>query len=206
MRECKKDVGPEIALKILEGVRDLLALKIELPELENPEEQDLLTEATSTPPAQLYLFETVGTLVSFFAKAPEQQTALLRSVVQPLLDTLQAALQTPVAGAQDVVPILTAHRAIMALGSIAKGFPDYPSPATEGYLPPAVEVFQQMANAILVSLDAMNVYKVVREAVCPARPFSFEQSRCNSAHFRHEPPSPGSWKLWAPAQQILSRH
>jgi exportin-T len=169
IRECRNDVGLDISMTILEGVRDLLVLNLELPELENPEEQDMLTEATNQPQAQLYLFETIGTLISLFSKAPEQQAALLLSVVQPLLDNLQTALQTPITGPQDVLPILTAYRAIMAMGSIAKGFPDYPTTVPQGYIPPPVNVFQQMANAILVSLDAMTTYKVVREAVRPVR-------------------------------------
>jgi exportin-T len=168
IKEVRYDIGPDLALTILEGIRDLLVPKVEIPELEDPEEKDLLTEAVEQQggyQAQLYLLETAGVLVSMFFKDPDQSARLLLSVVKPLLDQLEAALQTPINGPQDVLPILTTHHIIMALGNIAKGFPDYPSPVPDGYILPPLEVFQQMAQAILVSLNVMNIHKVVRDAV-----------------------------------------
>lgn len=115
--------------------------------------------------SQLYLFETAGTLVSIFYKTPERASALLLSVVKPLLDQLSASLQA-VKGPEDVLQILTVHHDIMALGNVAKGYPDYPAqPIAESYIPPPLDVFSQVAQAILVSLEAMNVFRVVRDAV-----------------------------------------
>ena len=72
--------------------------------------------------------------------------------------------------AQDVLPILRVHHLIRALGNISKGFPDAPVPTPPDYKVPAwVPVFQQVAEAILVSLSAMNQYHVVREAVSVCR-------------------------------------
>lgn len=149
-------------------MRDLLSIQVELPELENPETQDMLIEAINNPgifDSQLYLFETAGTLVSLLYKTPNQAATLLLSIVRPLLDELSASLQA-VKGVEDVVPILKVHHIIMALGNVAKGFPDYPSPVPEGYILPPLHVFSEVAQAILVSLEAMNVFKVVRDAVC----------------------------------------
>ena len=53
----------------------------------------------------------------------------------------------------------------MALGNIDKGFPDFPRPLPEGYIPPPLGVFSQAAEAILVCLEAMNIFRVVRDAV-----------------------------------------
>ena len=129
-----------------------------------------LTEAVNTGSlfdSQLYLFETAGTLVSLFYKTPERASALLLSVVKPLLDQLSANLQA-VKGPEDILPILTIHHDIMALGSVAKGYPDYPSrPVHESFIPPPLDVFSQVAQAILLSLEAMNVFRVVRDAVRP---------------------------------------
>jgi exportin-T len=148
-------------------VRDLLEPKVEIPEPEAGEEsQDLLAEALATQgffDAQLYLFETVGLLISLFHREPVQQSALLLSVAEPLLDRLQSALGA-VKSAQDVLPILTVHHVMMALGNVAKGFPEYPSPIPEGHAPPPAE-FQRVASAILVSLEAMNGFRAVRDAV-----------------------------------------
>ncbi|KAL6302369.1 ARM repeat-containing protein [Sparassis latifolia] len=166
IKDDRNDISPELALSLLEGMRDLLVIIVELPELEDPQQQDLLTEAVKNPgifDAQLYLFETAGTLVSLLYKTPDQATALLLTIVKPLLEDLSTNLQA-IKGANDVLPILKVHHIIMALGNIAKGFPDYPSPVPEGYVSPPLGVFTEVAQAILVSLEAMNTFKVVRDA------------------------------------------
>jgi len=150
----------------VEGIRDLLIIQVDIPTLDNPDD-DLLEEAIKNPglfDSQLYLFETVGTLISLVSKSPEQQANMLLSVVTPLLDELSSNL--PAAqGGEDAMPILRIHHSIMALGNVAKGFPDYPSPVPEGYTLPSLDVFRQVARAILVCLEAMNVFKDVRNAV-----------------------------------------
>ncbi|KZT72996.1 ARM repeat-containing protein [Daedalea quercina L-15889] len=164
IREDRNEISPELAVSLIEGMRDLLTIQVELPEIE--EGQDLLSEAIASSSmfdAQLYIFETAGILVSLLYKTPDQAAALLLSIVKPLLDDLSANLQA-VEGAGDVVPILKVHHIIMALGNIAKGFPDYPSPVPEGYILPPLEVFTESAQAILVCLEAMNVFKVIRDA------------------------------------------
>ncbi|KAF9818874.1 hypothetical protein IEO21_02530 [Rhodonia placenta] len=166
IKEDRNEIPPDLAVSLFEGMRDLLSIQVELPELENPETQDMLIEAINNPgifDSQLYLFETAGTLVSLLYKTPNQAATLLLSIVRPLLDELSASLQA-VKGVEDVVPILKVHHIIMALGNVAKGFPDYPSPVPEGYILPPLHVFSEVAQAILVSLEAMNVFKVVRDA------------------------------------------
>ncbi|KAI0049750.1 KapM protein [Auriscalpium vulgare] len=164
IKENRNEISQELAGTLLEGIRDTLVIQVELPEVDPTEpQQDLLAEATSGADPQLYLFETVGTLISLFWKSPEQSTALLLSVVRPLLDELSVNLQAA-EGAQDVLPIVKIHHVIMALGNIAKGFPDYPSPVPQNYTFPPLEVFQNVAQAILLSLDAMKLFKAVRDA------------------------------------------
>ena len=69
-------------------------------------------------------------------------------------------------GPQDVLPVLKVHHFIRALGNIAKGFPDAPVPTPPNYTPPEwVGVFDQVADAVLVSLGAMAGWKIIREAV-----------------------------------------
>lgn len=167
IKDGRNDIPPDLSVNLLGGIRDLLAIQIELPELDDPE-QDLLTEAINNPgmfDSQLYLFETAGILVNVLFRSKEQQTALLLSVVKPLLDDLSVNLQTSTKGTQDVVPIIKVHHIIMALGNIAKGFPDWPTPVPEGWIGPPLDVFGRVGQAILVCLEAMNVFKVVRDAV-----------------------------------------
>ncbi|OBZ72293.1 Exportin-T [Grifola frondosa] len=166
IKEDRNEIPPELAVSLLEGMRDLLVVQVELPELDGVEQQDILTEAVNNPgifDSQLYLFETAGTLVSLLYRLPDQAAALLLSVVKPLLDELSVSLLA-VKSPDDVLPILKVHHIIMALGNVAKGFPDYPSPVPEGYVSPPLDVFREVAQAILVCLEAMNIFKVVRDA------------------------------------------
>ncbi|KAH7913226.1 armadillo-type protein [Hygrophoropsis aurantiaca] len=165
IKEGRNDISQELSVNLIEGIRDLLVIQVELPTLESPED-DILTEAIKNPglfDSQLYLFETVGILISILSKSPEQQTSMLLSIVNPLLDNLSANLALA-KGESEVLPILKIHHTIMAFGNIAKGFPDFPSPAPEGYDAPPLDAFRQVAQAILSSLEAMNVYKAVRDA------------------------------------------
>ena len=116
--------------------------------------------------SQLYLFETVGVLTSVISRDPDQQGAVLLSLVKPLMQELSANLQLFTSGTPDLVPVVKVHHIIMALGNISKGFPDYPSSAPENYMVPAVKVFSEVAQAILVCLEAMNILKPIRDAVC----------------------------------------
>lgn len=181
IKEDRNEIPVDLSGTIIESIRDLLVVQVEVPELEEGD-QDILTEAVNSPSvfdAQLYLFETVGALVSIFYKTPDQASALLSSVVKPLLEDLSVNLQA-VKGPEDVLHILQVHHAIMALGNVAKGFPDYPSPLPEGYIGPPLEVFSQVAQAILVSLEAMNRFRVVRDAVGA---FSFHSHGLDSKYY-----------------------
>lgn len=166
IREGRNDISPELAISLLENIRDLLVIQVDVPKVENPED-DPLTEAIKNPgifDSQLYIFETLGILLSLLSKTPEQQTSLLLSIVNPLLEDLSASISVA-KGDKDVIPVLRIHHTIMALGNIAKGFPDYPSPVPEGYTFAPLEVFQQVAQGILLSLEAMNTVQCVRDAV-----------------------------------------
>jgi len=143
-------------------------VQADLPEPESPD-QDILFEAVNDPSvfdSQLYLFEAAGTLVSLTFSMPDQQAVLLQSLTKPLMDGMERAIHTPMNnGQQDVLPVLQVHHYIMALGGISKGFVDFPNPVPEDWILPPLAVFEQAAQAIIVTLDAMNRYKVVREAV-----------------------------------------
>lgn len=166
IKDNQREISLELAGTVLEGIRDILTILVELPEVDPNEPNDPLTEATSTPDPQLYLFETVGTLVHLFFRTPEQSSVLLLSVVTPLLEELSANLRA-FEEKQDVLPIVKIHHVVMALGNIAKGFPEYPTPVPNDFILPPLHVFRNIAQAILMSLGAMKEFKVVRDAVCP---------------------------------------
>jgi exportin-T len=166
IKEGRDDIPTDICAGIIASVQDLLQIEVEIPKLDDSE-ADLLAEVarSSAFDSQLYLYETAGILCSLLFKSPEEQASLLLSLVKPLMDELSVNLQAATEGSQEIVPVVKVHHIIMALGNIAKGFPDYPQPLPQGYILPPLNVFTQVAQAILVCLEAMNVVKIVRDAV-----------------------------------------
>jgi len=177
IKENRAELSPDLSPTIIDIIRDLLPVAIEMPELEEGE-PDVLGEFVrgTNFDSQLYLFETAGILTSLTSKTPDRQTGLLLSLVKPLLDDLSTNLQLfrekglNMEDWNSLVPVVKVHHIIMALGDIAKGFPDHPSVTPESSRMPSLEVFSEIARVILVCLEAMNVFKVVRDAVCVLDP------------------------------------
>jgi exportin-T len=187
IKESRNEISPDLAASLLDSMGDLLAIQVDLPELDSPETQDLLTEAINSPgifDSQIYLFETAGILNSLFFKDPTQSETLLRSIVKPLMGELPGHLQAAKVS-NDVTAILKIHHTIMALGNVAKGFPDLPSPLPEGYILPPLEVFREIGQAILVCLEQLNVVKGVRDAVRLVGSWSLVRTLTDSADDRH---------------------
>lgn len=163
-KETKNDIPADICTKVIDRIRNLLPISVELPHMDESSE-DLLTETVKSSffDSQLYLYEAVGVLCSGLRGSPDFQADLLLSLVKPLMQDLSASLEAST-NTQDVISIARVHHIIMALGNISKGFPEYPSSPPEGYTPPPIEVLAEVTQAILVCLEAMNVFKPVRDA------------------------------------------
>ena len=166
IKEVRNDIPVHLGAGIIDSIRGLLPIVAEMPQMDESSE-DLLSEAvkSSSFDSQLYLYETAGILCSLLQKSPEEQATLLLSLVKPLLEELSVYLQASTK-TREIVAIVKVHHIIMALGNISKGFPEYPTSPPEGYVPPPLEVLGRVAQAILVCLEAMNVFKPVRDAVC----------------------------------------
>lgn len=173
IKENRQEIPIDLSSKIIDTMRDLLPVEAEIPSDLEDAEFDILGEIVrnSTFDSQLYLFESAGILTSLNFKTPETQASLLLSLVKPLMNDLSLNLQIVREKGWNkddldtLMPIVKMHHVIMALGNIAKGFPDYPTVIPENYIMPPLDVFVEVAKAILVCLEAMNVLKVIRDAV-----------------------------------------
>ncbi|GAA5859251.1 hypothetical protein JCM8547_008938 [Rhodosporidiobolus lusitaniae] len=157
------NVSGELVQTILTGMQDLLVVSATLPDSEPPS-AELLNKAASSPSffdAQLYLFETVGTLISILNQIADTQVVLLNAVLDPLLKDLQASVGP--AAAADVQAVFKAHHLIMAAASVAKGFPDLSArvPVAQGAW---VEVFKRATEGILASAKILGSFVVIRDA------------------------------------------
>ena len=119
------ELSLDLSLTIIDIIRDLLPVAIEMPELEEDEPDVLAQFVRGTNfDSQLYLFETAGILTSLTSKTPDCQTSLLLSLVKPLLDDSSTNLQLfrekglNMEDLNDLVLIVKVHHIIMALGNI----------------------------------------------------------------------------------------
>lgn len=156
-------LGADAVADICRQVQDLLTIEASVPAPETPGE-DVLTKAASRGSpfdSQLYLFEALGSLISLLMSAPNEQVALLRALLEPLLSDLQA-LETSASADPD--SLLKLHHLIKAVGSIAYGFPELKNTTTA---PPGqwVQVLQEAMKIVLGSLKAKSNIAIVREAV-----------------------------------------
>lgn len=136
-----------------------------LPDSEPPTEA-ILTKAAGTTSffdAQLYIFETAGTLISILNQIPDQQVVLLKAVLDPLLADLQNNIRPTASSPEDLNAIFKAHHLMMAVASIAKGFPDLSArqPTATGAW---VDVFVSATETILGSAKVMSSFVVIRDA------------------------------------------
>ncbi|KAH7106341.1 ARM repeat-containing protein [Auriculariales sp. MPI-PUGE-AT-0066] len=176
VKDLRSDITPQLVPTLVNGLRDVLVPVVVLSDSADSSGRsspatpsDALDDAVAQPTifdSQMHLYESLGALTSLLYETPNEHAALLRSVVQPLLDELSNGLSAVSAAtaSDNLLSILKVHHVISALGGIARGYPDFPRTPTADFVPPPVEVFQQMAQGILVALDTLNVFKAIRSA------------------------------------------
>lgn len=175
VRETRTSIALEMVPTILENTLDTLAIHAVLPPVVQGE--DALAKATERVGAfesQLHLFDSVGTLLALFGHEPERQTTLLSLIVSPLAQSLTEAVQLfEASGRTDLRLVLQAHHVILAMSTLAKGFPDVNHQAAHGAsadavngsaTPPWVEAFKAITEQIMTAVAALRSHRIIREA------------------------------------------
>lgn len=168
VKDARNSIDSSFVLAILNSISDALTVQAQLPESENPDE-DLLVKATTGPQPfdnHLYVFEAVASLVSL-VKVESEQVSFLQAVMNPLIRGIEESLQR--LGMSSTAPnpldVLQMHHLILAIGSLARGFPDAPEHVVEGQPPVAWHApFQQGIEAILKALEFLKSYRCIRDA------------------------------------------
>ncbi|KAF9200449.1 pre-tRNA nuclear export protein [Haplosporangium sp. Z 27] len=182
---------------VLNSIQDVLTVEATLPPLLGPD-FDLSTYKDQVFETKTYLFEAVGLLISQDSIPAQQQFEYLSAVVNPFLTEIQKSLEAcraiqqsangiiggggdgVAAGStrhRDLELVWTLHHRLMALGSIAKGFPDVlnskkataagtnSAPGTPGLGGgPCAQIFKQVAEITLVALETLSRFEVIRSA------------------------------------------
>ncbi|GAA5937886.1 Ran GTPase-binding protein LOS1 [Sporobolomyces koalae] len=161
----QSQVSGDLIRNILSGMQDLLAITAELPDSEPPSEAVLTKAAASSGlfESQLYVFETVGILISILNQVPREQVVLLDAVLDPLLSQLEQSVRPSASSPEDLNAVLKAHHLIMAIGNVAKGFPDLSArqPTAQGDW---VQGFRKATEAVLASAKIMAGFVAIRDA------------------------------------------
>lgn len=157
-------VSGELVSNILARMQDLLVVRAVL--TTETLSDEALTKAAGTPSSfdsQLYLFESVGTLISILNQIPQQQVVLLRAALTPLLSGLQSNMRTSATTPADFDAVFQAHHLMMAVGNVAKGFPDLSgrSPTATGLW---VGIFKEATEVVLTVAKAMGGFVIIRDA------------------------------------------
>ncbi|KAI8980264.1 armadillo-type protein [Pilobolus umbonatus] len=157
VKNLKSKMGPYVE-NVLSSIGDLLSIRAE-PVVETNTVDGMPIPAASTFDSQLYLFETVGMLISMENIDPLKQTEYLKIVLEPLVEGIQTSMsqaQNP----EDELLMLQLHHYIMAIGSVAKGF----STVVKNENHPWVVVFIQATEIILSVLHNYNQLVLIRHA------------------------------------------
>lgn len=166
VKDARNSIDSSFVLAILNSISDALPIQAVLPETDNPDE-DLLVKATTGPQPfdnHLYVFEAVGSLVAL-VKVDTEQVSFLQAVMNPLVTGIQETLQRMAASSVTPLDVLQCHHLILAIGALAKGFPDAPEHIYEGSPAPLWHAsFQQGIEAIIKALDYLKGYTCIRDA------------------------------------------
>ncbi|KAF9189572.1 pre-tRNA nuclear export protein [Haplosporangium sp. Z 767] len=177
---------------VLNSIQDVLTVEASLPQV-LPVDFDLSTFKDPAFETKTYLYEAVGLLISQESIPAQQQFEYLSVVVNPFLAEIQKSLEAcrsiqsssngvigdggPVGAGSprhhDLELVWTLHHRLMALGSFAKGFPDFMNKKTStntntaGTTPgpgPCGQIFKQVAEITLIALETLSRFEVIRSA------------------------------------------
>ncbi|KAH3683018.1 hypothetical protein WICPIJ_006022 [Wickerhamomyces pijperi] len=141
-------------------VNRLLYVEAELP---IKDEDSETIEYSSKFDNQLYLFESLGLLISL---VPNEQMALKTKLLDTLLNPIFGELQKIISSSnasQDQQLVLQAHHLLMSIGTIARGF-EYDTVPNKKYPPEIIERFSNTSEVVLVTLENLSTNEIIRDA------------------------------------------
>ncbi|QPG74293.1 hypothetical protein FOA43_001618 [Brettanomyces nanus] len=117
-----------------------------------------LVEENGSFENQLFLLEAIGVLITLM-HSPEERINMVQNVLQPLFNNLEKCING--LHKLDLATLLQAHHTLVSVGTIIKGFEGLnPSQYTDKF----IEILQQIAQVVLITLEQFDDYNVVREA------------------------------------------
>ncbi|OZJ05156.1 hypothetical protein BZG36_02232 [Bifiguratus adelaidae] len=160
VKSLKPKMGPYVEI-VVSTINDLLVIQAELPPV-LPDGASIDPAATATTfDSQIYLFEAVGMLISIDTIAPQTQAKYLEAILNPLMSGIQEYMGKEMYQPEEPLFPIQLHHYMSAIGSVAKGFPEQ-NKNTQNTQPWA-PLFRQCAETIVMVLQAINRFEVIRE-------------------------------------------
>ncbi|CUM64227.1 uncharacterized protein PRCAT00001821001 [Priceomyces carsonii] len=135
----------------------LLIIKAELPVRD--EDNDLVENGNFN--GQLYLFESIGLLISLLSIDISNKLKLVDLIFQPLFSDLESCIENLGANNNQLLIALQAHHTLMAIGTFARG---YDHDLGNKYSSEIVEKINNAAQVVLITLDNFSKFESIREA------------------------------------------
>ncbi|CAG8633550.1 24667_t:CDS:10 [Dentiscutata erythropus] len=152
---------------VLGSIQDLLIIQAVLESSDMSADSNPLTKDKAMESGfseQIYLFETVGTLITIESIPQDDQMEFAKAIFNPLMEEIQRYIQICTESPEHIDPrsVLQIHHLIMAIGSIVKGFPEAPKGSHPTVL--WVGILKQVTEIVLAVLKILNRYEIIRDA------------------------------------------
>ena len=145
---------PSFIEDLLTKLQPLLIIKAQLP----TKDDDLDIVELGNFNNQLYLFESVGLLVSLFDINEILKLRLIDIILQPLFNDLEGCIKS---GNTDQLIVLQIHHVLMAIGTFARG---YDHETNHKYSPEVVSKFSDASQVVIITLENFSKFETVRDA------------------------------------------
>lgn len=129
-----------------------------------------LLEETGSFENQLYLFESVGILITLISN-DDNKINVFESVLQPMFSNLESGISSVTNSQLNLITLIQVHHSLVAMGNIIKGLESLRSETLVNTK--FLNLFNQISQVIFITLDNFVDFNIIRECIqfCVVRMF-----------------------------------
>lgn len=132
-------------------------------EIESLYDLDLsLIEETGSFENQLYLFESVGLLITFIQNE-DSKLSILENVLQPLFSNLESGITSISNYTLNLTGLIQVHHSLIAIGNILKGFENLKTDTLNNLK--FLTILDQISQVIMITVENFINFNIIREAI-----------------------------------------
>jgi exportin-T len=129
-----------------------------------------LIEETGSFENQLYLFESVGLLITLISNEDSRIT-ILENVLQPLFRNLESGISTISSSELNLNILIRVHHSLVSIGNLLKGFEGLKTDQLNNVK--FLNILNQISQVVVITLENFIDYNIIRECIqfCTVRLF-----------------------------------